>query len=101
MFNLDENKVCKNCLKGKIIKVNGDILCNVNGIVSPSFSCKKYRSIKLKHFSINTLKCHQCAYFKFCEEIPEGKIGVCRLFTERKFNGNKKKACSRIILTAI
>lgn len=84
-----------------MIKITGDILCNINGIVSPSFSCKKHRSIIPKHFCLTPLKCSQCAYFKSCEDAPEGKIGVCRLFTERKFNGNKKKACSRIILAAV
>jgi hypothetical protein len=92
---LDVPKSCNNCLKGKPISLTGDILCNINGIVRPDFYCKHYRPGRNMNFEIKPLTCSQCAYFKVSEKTDDALLGVCRLFTERKFSG-EKKACSKI-----
>ncbi len=93
---MNKDKSCKTCLKGKPIDLNGDILCTINGIVGPDYSCKKYRPIPPNALNINPLTCAHCSYYKVSKEIAEEHLGVCRLFTERKYNGQLRRACSKI-----
>jgi hypothetical protein len=93
---VNKDKTCKTCLKGKPIELNGDILCSIHGIVGPDYSCKKHRAIPQNALKINPLTCADCNYYKISKEISEEHLGVCRLFTERKYNGKLRRACSKI-----
>jgi hypothetical protein len=95
---LKENKQCLNCQKGKVIAINGDILCPENGPVSPTFICSRH--MMSEHASISSkleFKCINCENFIIdLDNTAENcAIGLCRMFSVRKFDGRQKKACSK------
>ena len=96
---MKENKHCFNCLKGKVITINGDILCHGKGPVSPNYLCSKhvlsdqYVSRKVE------FKCINCENFLIDYENGDESctIGLCQMFSVRTFDGAKKKACSKYV----
>lgn len=89
---------CDKCIKGTVISVNNDILCPIKGVVSSDYSCPKF---KLKPtttlFKEIHVKCIDCENFTIgaSNSIDPQTIGLCRLFSVRKFDGASKNACSR------
>lgn len=94
---MNSEKKCRNCLKGKPISLNNDYICMLKGIVSADYYCNKHRYITSAHIKMSLLKCKDCDNFVVVEEKLEGLVGTCNLFTIRKFNGNTRRACSKIV----
>jgi len=95
---LKHERSCKNCIKGTLISVNGDILCSIKGAVSPDYVCSKHRfmpDVQLSREVKN--KCIDCEFFILMSdtENENGYIGSCQLFTVRQYNGMEKNACSK------
>ena len=94
---MKSRKSCINCIRGYVISINNDIVCRDMGIVSPDFYCKKYRAVPDNLKQEN--KCINCENFSL-EIITHSGIssmGLCQLFSVRKFDGNKKNACSKFV----
>ncbi|NLI57655.1 MAG: hypothetical protein GX387_03920 [Clostridium sp.] len=98
---MSSKRSCSNCLKGTFININGDILCIEKGVVSSDYVCSKHRylpalkSIKRK---INTCKdCEHFIMFDTNKNIEDMCMGICQLFTVRKYDGRKKKTCSKFV----
>ncbi|AUS98057.1 hypothetical protein CDQ84_15570 [Clostridium thermosuccinogenes] len=95
---LKHERSCKNCIKGTLISVNGDILCSIKGAVSPDYVCSKHRFMPIVQLSgEGRNKCADCEFFILMSENKEEHkyIGLCQLFTVRQFNGLEKNACSK------
>lgn len=100
---MQAQRTCNNCLKGTAITINSDILCIEKGVVSADYVCSKHRympalkSIKRK---INT--CIDCENFIIFDtaNIEDRATGICQLFTVRKYDGRKKKTCSKFVKRA-
>lgn len=93
-------KSCGNCLKGIAISVNSDILCRVNGAVSPDYVCSRHKfAPEQKSFKEQNYKCIDCEHFLYEPKIGEieNTIGLCEMFSVRKFDGLQKKACSKFL----
>lgn len=93
-------RTCANCLKGRSININNDILCIEKGVVSSDYVCFKHRFMPaIKLFKPQAHTCKDCDYFvSFDSENCEDQvIGICQLFTVRKYDGKSRKACSRFI----
>lgn len=80
------------------ISVNNDILCRINGVVSPDYVCSKHRFMPVSKVTkaIN-YKCSDCEFFIPASVDTEADecIGCCQLFTVRQYNGSEKNACSK------
>ncbi len=94
-----QKRLCKNCMKGTTICVNNDILCREKGIVSPDYVCSNHRfQPEPKSFKEMDLKCIDCEHFILSVNTKDLKTyGVCHLFSVRKCDGSKKKACSKFV----
>jgi len=95
----EQTRTCANCVKGYAISINNDILCSINGIVTPDYSCGKHR-FSPEISSYKNKKCIDCKHFiinydKRVDGVNE--IGLCQLFSVREFNGSEKNACSRFV----
>lgn len=91
-------KTCSNCIKGKTIPVNDDILCHLKGAVTPDFVCSQHRFAPISKAVRNDMrpKCIDCTNFIVKPDSPEEmNLGVCRLFSVRYFDGTVKNSCSR------
>lgn len=97
---MKKKRSCNNCLKGTAISLNCDILCIEKGVVSADYVCSKHRfmpalkSIKRK---INT--CVDCENFIIFDttNIEDRAVGICQLFTVRKYDGKTKRVCSKFV----
>lgn len=95
---MKRERSCKNCIKGTLISVNGDILCSIKGAVSPDYVCSKHRFMPDVQLSKEVKnKCIDCEFFILASdtESEERCIGLCQLFTVRQYNGMEKNACSK------
>lgn len=101
---------CRSCIFGSSMIVNGDILCRIKGAVSKNHTCRKYRPspFHLNSTSFDVQK--NCAGCRFFTTDPEDndpvkklmnrhtpEIGLCSLFSVRKYNGITRKACSKFV----
>ncbi|HHW31279.1 MAG TPA: hypothetical protein GXX20_06345 [Clostridiaceae bacterium] len=97
----DPARICANCVKGSVVAVNNDILCSINGIVTPDYSCGKHRfSPEIISYRNKSNKCIECKHFIInYEKDVNGnhEIGLCQLFSVREFNGSEKNACSKFV----
>lgn len=97
---LKRKRSCSNCVKGIKIAVNSDILCREHGVVSPDYVCANHRYMPAKKtFKDLNYKCIDCENFIVSCSHSKNKatIGICQLFSVRKFDGSKRSACSRFI----
>lgn len=95
---MKQKKSCGSCSRGIRIKINKDILCRINGVVTPDFVCTKYREITdAKMDSGQKYKCADCEFFIQDGNNPDypANSGFCQLFTVRYYNGRTKNACSK------
>jgi hypothetical protein len=94
------NKSCSNCIKGKILPINDDIFCPEKGIVSHDYVCSKHK-LNLTHKTSRETgsKCIDCENFILDTQGSDdpSSIGLCRLFSVRKFDGTRKNACSKLV----
>lgn len=79
------------------ISVNKDILCRDKGVVSPDYVCRKHKFAPESKFEVKEVnKCIDCEHFIIdSKSSGEQYIGLCRLFSVRKYNGRERKACSK------
>lgn len=95
---MNQKKSCANCIKGTKIMVNNDILCREKGAVSRDFHCSKHRFMpNLQAIKEVEKVCINCCNFLVDSNMhgEESSIGLCQLFSVRKFDGKQKKACSK------
>jgi len=93
---LKEKRCCANCIKGTSMTVNDDILCREKGAVSPDYVCSRHRYSPAIKVLEEKPKCIQCQYFIYDIHHKDcNTIGLCSLFSVRKFDGASKKACSK------
>ncbi|NLD49881.1 MAG: hypothetical protein GX660_22285 [Clostridiaceae bacterium] len=95
---MQAKRTCSNCLKGTVITINNDILCIVKGVVSCDYVCSKHRfmpAVKSGRKRINS--CIDCENFIIFDtsNLEDRAMGVCQLFTVRKYDGRKRKPCSK------
>lgn len=91
-------KCCKNCLKGKRLSFNNDVLCPEKGIVSSDYVCSSHRFFTLEEFKKTAvLHCSDCEFFILHPHEYLTTYGVCDLFSVRKCDGGIKRACSRFV----
>ncbi len=93
-------RTCSNCLKGTAITINNDILCIEKGVVSADYVCSKHRFMpEFKSINRRISSCIDCENFIIFDtsNIDERAMGICQLFTVRKYDGRKKNACSKFI----
>lgn len=91
-------KSCISCARGIEMRINKDILCKINGAVSPSFVCSRYlRKVGLWSHTERIPKCIECEFFiaSDSKEACDLGYGFCQLFTVRTYNGEQKSACSK------
>jgi len=94
-------KSCANCMKSRPIPFTNDVLCINEGVVSADYVCRRHKLIpNLKSFKEMNYKCIDCANFIINQKnpTPSGTMGLCRLFSVRCFDGNRKKACSKFFM---
>ena len=101
--NLQVQRSCSNCLKGTTITINNDILCIEKGVVSYDYVCSNHRYMPaLKSIKRKINSCIDCENFIIFDtsNIEDRAIGLCQLFTVRKYDGRKKKPCSKFVQRA-
>ncbi|HBQ64640.1 MAG TPA: hypothetical protein DD727_06915 [Clostridiales bacterium] len=101
---------CVSCLLGTSMVVNGDVLCRLKGAVSRSYCCRRYKPSPFCSSTTGpeaSLTCSSCKFFD--PDSTEGDpverimrktvplIGLCSLFSVRKYDGCSRKACSKFI----
>jgi len=87
---------CANCSNGMHMLVRKEVLCVKRGIISEDYACRFYNPCSdLDYYNQphHVTRCIQCA--DFVQEQHDEVIGICKLFTVRKFNGAIKNSCSR------
>lgn len=93
-----KRRMCLNCIKGRPVGMNNDVLCREKGIVSWNFCCPKHRFFfKEDLMQRETQRCCNCEFFLFHPHPYNPSYGVCGLFSVRKCDGSTKKACSKFI----
>jgi len=120
--NMKYLKACRNCLKGRPISLTGDVLCKYKGVVSADYVCIRHKFIpNLKTYRELNYKCIDCVNFcierisgehphaehvigdRISYDIPQdnsscsSSIGLCKLFSVRRFDGSKRSACSKFL----
>jgi len=107
---MNKDNCCSSCAKICASIIDGNLLCTLNGVVNPNYSCKKFSFNCLNNWqnvdtSVNRKKCIECSYFNFSFATPstgDGVInhtlGTCGMFLVREFDGAVKNSCSRINL---
>lgn len=93
-----KKRSCSNCIMGINISINKDILCRDKGVVSPDYVCRRHKFAPVSKFDTNNVvnKCIDCEHFIIDSKSgDELIIGLCRLFSVRKYNGKERKACSK------
>ncbi|MCX7708249.1 MAG: hypothetical protein N2484_00175 [Clostridia bacterium] len=93
-------KSCSNCIKGRPITVNNDILCREKGIVTPDYVCMRHRYMPQSKSTRNeNSKCIDCENFivEVFTSDNSSTIGLCQLFSVRQFDGTTKNACSKFV----
>lgn len=89
-------KCCKNCIKGISVGMNNEVICRDKGIVSGDFYCSGFMSFDLDSLQkLLNYHCSDCAHFTFYPNSHTNNYGVCSMFSVRKCDGSKKKACSK------
>lgn len=94
---MSNKKRCSNCLIGRKMVINSDILCVINGVVSEDYLCSRHRFAPLMETK-NTIsyKCCDCRYFiQLSIDENGGLMGYCHMFTVRHYNGSLRKICSK------
>ncbi|NLC69350.1 MAG: hypothetical protein GX754_11340 [Clostridiaceae bacterium] len=95
------SKSCANCIKSRAIPFSNDVLCITKGVVSADFVCRRHKFIPdLKSAKEANYKCTDCANFIVHEMKIDSRqmTGLCKLFSARYYDGNKKKACSKFLM---
>lgn len=93
-----EKRSCKNCVKGKPMRLTNDILCREKGIVSPDYCCSSHRFFFMDDFKkLDFYRCSDCEFFIFHPHESIRSYGVCDMFSVRKCDGNARRACSRFV----
>jgi hypothetical protein len=103
---------CSTCMLGTSMVVNGDVLCRLRGAVSKNHCCRRYKPSPFYRAALSGpetfLSCSGCKFFE--PDSPDtdpvqrlmGKnlpvIGLCSLFSVRKYDGCARKACSKFIV---
>lgn len=93
---------CANCINSRAIALTTDVLCRKKGVVSSNFVCIYHKFIpNFKSFKDLDYKCIDCANFIVHEKNLQNNqsIGLCRLFSVRCYDGNKKNVCSKFVMT--
>lgn len=91
-----QDKSCKNCIRGVAVGIRNEILCRHKGVVSPDYCCSRFMT-----FDPETLErppvnhCSDCVHFTFTPDSHNSNYGVCSMFSVRKCDGSRKKACSK------
>jgi hypothetical protein len=94
-------RTCANCIKSRPISFTNDVLCKNKGVISANFVCIRHKFIpNFRSFKEMDYKCIDCTNFIISKKNlhHNQSIGLCRLFSVRNFDGNKKKACSKFIM---
>jgi hypothetical protein len=93
-------KNCGNCLNGINNNFNTDIICRYKGVVTRDFCCFKHRlnPYCIGAFNKTAFHCIDCSFLIVEPENESASVGYCQLFTVRKFDGSKKKTCSKFEL---
>ena len=95
---MKQKKNCSNCINGKSVIVNNDVLCPIKGVVSADYVCKMHKFMPLiLQTKVYTNMCFGCEFFVLKREPSDtcATMGLCKLFSARRFDGTKKKACSK------
>lgn len=94
-------RCCKNCLKGKRLGFNNDVLCREKGIVSADYCCSAHRFFTFDYFKeVNFYRCSDCEFFVFHPHESIRTFGVCGMFSVRTCDGSTRKACSKFVRRA-
>lgn len=96
---MKSKKSCSNCIKGRSMTINSDILCREKGVVSPDYICPKYRPMpESKFIKSGSNKCIDCENF-IVNVFSSNRttFGLCQLFSVREFDGTQKNACSKFV----
>ncbi len=89
-------KCCNTCERGKPLHLTKDILCKYHGVVTPDYSCLKYRGSSAVAAEKQTnFKCIHCEYFLVELDSTNQNLGKCKLFSAREYDGNTRNACSK------
>lgn len=93
-----DTRSCKNCVKGKATGFSKEILCWEKGIVSDNYRCSAHRYFVVDDINKRDFfRCSDCEFFVFHHHELISSYGVCDMFSVRKCDGSKKKACSKFI----
>jgi hypothetical protein len=91
-------KCCKNCIRGIPVGLNNEILCREKGIVTANYSCPRFMAFELDSLQRQLdYRCSDCAHFILAPDSHNSNYGVCGMFSVRKCDGSKRKACSKFI----
>ena len=89
-------RCCKNCMKGRAVGFNHDVLCREKGIVSEDYVCASHRFFVMDDLKkLEFFRCSECEFFARHPHPTLPNYGVCELFSVRKCDGDMKKACSK------
>jgi len=94
-------RICANCIKSRPISFTNDVLCKNKGVISADFVCIRHKFIpNIKSFKDMDYKCTDCTNFIVHEKNlhHNQSVGLCRLFSVRYYDGDKKKACSKFVM---
>ncbi len=101
IFVQPAKRSCKNCLKGKRLGFNNDVLCSEKGIVSGDYCCSAHRFFNFDYFKkTDFYRCSDCEFFVFHPHESLKTYGVCDLFSVRKCDGRTRKCCSKFVRRA-
>ncbi len=93
---MTHKKCCKNCERGLSLHLTNDILCKYHGVVTPDYVCFRYKERMCQTSSKEAgFKCIHCENFIVHIDSPNEDVGRCKLFSERKFDGTVRNACSK------
>lgn len=95
---MKQKRSCSNCIKNVAISVNTDLLCRINGAVSPDYVCSKHKfAPEPRTYKEMNYKCADCEFFTKSADAPQDmpEYGLCRMFSVRQYNGSQRSACSK------
>ena len=91
-----QDRSCNNCIRGIAIGIRNEILCREKGVVSPNYTCSRFMAFNMDilHRRVDN-HCSDCVHFTFMPDPHNSNYGVCSMFSVRKCDGSRKKACSK------
>jgi hypothetical protein len=97
--SMKRKKACSNCAKGIQLRINGDILCALNGPVTPDYVCIKHVfKPETRSFKDVSYKCIHCENFIIDKKAAkDSTMGLCRIFSVRQYDGTQRRNCSKFV----